>query len=72
VGCLLLSSGMACYSSEECMECLGQGLLGCKVGEGYLVLYEGVREFVGKDGVVVIPMVSSCVFLVYVKPLNCV
>jgi hypothetical protein len=54
------------------MECLGQGLLGCKVGGGYLVLYEGVRDFVGKDGVVVIQMVSGCVFLVNVKSLNCV
>jgi len=44
MGCLLLSSGMACYSSEECTSivCSDQGLLGCKVGAGYLVLYEGV------------------------------
>ena len=38
---------------------LGSGSLGCKVGGGYLVLYEGVKK-----GVVVIQMVSGCVFLV--------
>jgi len=72
MGCLLLSSGMACYSSEECMECWGQGLLGCMEGGVYLVLYEGVKDFVGKDSVVIIQMVSGCVFLVNVKLLNCV
>ena len=72
MGCLLLTSGMTCYSSEECTECSGRGLLGCKVGRGYLVIYEGVKDLVGKDGVVIIQMVSGCVFLVNVKPLNCV
>ena len=72
MSCLVLSSGMVCYGSEECMECLGWGLLGCKVGGGYLVLYEGVKDFVAKDGVVFIQLVSCCVFLVNVKSLNCV
>jgi len=72
MGCRLLTSGMACYGREECMECLGQGLLGCKVGGGYLVLYEGVKDFVGKDGVVIIQMASGYMFPVNVKPLNCV
>jgi len=30
------------------------GLLGCKVGGGYLVLDKGVKNFVGKDGLFVI------------------
>ena len=30
------------------MECLGHRLLGCEVGGGYLLLYEGVKIFVGK------------------------
>jgi len=37
--CRLLTSGMACYGSEECMECSGRGLLGCKMGGDYSVLY---------------------------------
>jgi hypothetical protein len=36
----------------------------------YVVLYEGDKEVVGKDGVVFIQKVSGCVFLVNVKPLN--
>ena len=40
IGCLLLSSEMACYISEECVDYLGQGLLGCMVLVVYLVLYE--------------------------------
>ena len=64
--------GLLCFASEECKECSGRGLLGCKVGGGYLVLDEGVKDFVGKDGLVIIQMVSSCVFLVDLKPLNCV
>jgi len=42
------------------------------VGGGYLVLDEGVKDFVGKDGFVVIQLVSGCLFFVDVKPLNCV
>jgi hypothetical protein len=42
------------------------------VDGGYLVLDEGVKDFVGKDGLVVIQMVSGCVFFVDVKPLDCV
>jgi len=70
MGCLVFYSGMACCGGGECMECSGQGLLVCKVGGVYLVLYEGVKDFVGKDGVVVIQMVSGCVFLVNVKCLS--
>ena len=40
------------------------------MGGGCLVLYEGVKDFVGKDGMVVIQTVSGCVFLVNIKPLN--
>ena len=47
--CRLLGSGMVCYGSKDCMECSGQGFLGCEVGWVYLVLYEGVKVFVGKD-----------------------
>jgi hypothetical protein len=70
MGHLVLCSGTACCGGGECMECSGQGLLVCKVGGGYLVLYEGVKNFVGKDSVVVIQMVSGCVFLVNVKCLS--
>ena len=47
--CRLLGSGMACYGSEDCIECSGLGLLGCEVGWVYFVIYEGVKVFVGKD-----------------------
>lgn len=50
----------------------GSGPLRMYGGGVYLVLYEGVKDFVGKDSVVIIQMVFVCVFLVYVKPLNCV
>jgi len=42
------------------------------VGGGYWVLDEGVKDFVGKDGLVVIQTVSGCVFFVDVKPIDCV
>jgi len=44
MGCRQLTGGVDCYGSEECMECSGRGLLGCREGGGYLVLYEGVKE----------------------------
>jgi len=70
MGYLLLSSGMAYYISEKCTECSGQGLLGCVRDGIYFFLYERFKNVVGKDGVVVFQMVSVCVFLVNVKPLN--
>jgi hypothetical protein len=54
------------------MECLGQGCLGHVRAWGYSVLNEGVKNFVGKDGVVVIQMVAGCVFVVNVKSVGCV
>jgi hypothetical protein len=34
-------------------------LLGC---EGGIWFYEGVKDFVGKDGMVIVKMVAGCVF----------
>jgi len=59
---------MACFLGEEwiCMECFGQGRLGC-VGWELFGFYEGVIDFVVKDNVVVIQMVAGCVFNVDVR-----
>ena len=35
------------------MECLGQGCLGC-VGWELFGFYEGVKDFVGKDSIIII------------------
>jgi hypothetical protein len=48
------------------MECLGQGCLEC-VGWELFDFYKGVKDFVGKDSVVLIQMVAGCVFNVDVK-----
>jgi len=64
---------MACFLGEEwiCMECLGQGCLGC-VGWELFGFYDGVEDFVGKDSVVVIQMVAGCMFNVDVKSFDSV
>ena len=63
---------MACYGREEFKVCSGRGLLRCEVCRGRLVLYEGVKDFFGNDGVVVIQTGFSCVLILNVKSFNCV
>ena len=37
---------------------------------GCIQFYEGVRDFVGKDGMVIVEVVASCVYDVYMESLN--
>jgi len=51
--------GWLSYGTEECKECSSRCHLVCKLGGGYLVLDEGVKDFVGKDDLVVIQILWS-------------
>ena len=54
---------------------------GCGMDGGFLVLvasggvgciqfYEGVKDFVGKDGMFIVKVVAGCMFSVYVEPFH--
>ena len=50
------------------MESFGQGCLGY-MREGAIWFYEGVKDFVGEDGMVIIQVVAGCMFHMDVKTL---
>jgi len=39
---------------------------------GYIQFYEGVKNFVGKDGMVIVEVGAGCMCDVYMEPLNSV
>ena len=57
---------------KVCMESLGLDCFWVCGGYGLFGFYEGVKDFVGKDGVVIIQLVADCVLSVNVEPFNCI
>ena len=57
---------------EVCLESLGLGCFWVSWGKGLFGFYEGIKDFVGEDGVVIIQMVAGCMFLVNAESFDCI
>jgi hypothetical protein len=56
--------------AEGIVKCGGGRVWVSLGGVGCIQFYEGVKVFVGKDGMVIVEVGASCMYDVYVEPLN--
>jgi len=55
---------------EGIVKCGGSGVWVALGGVGCIKFYNGVKYFVGKDGMAIVDVVASCMYDVYIESLN--
>jgi hypothetical protein len=56
--------------AEGIVKCGGGRVWVALEGVGCIKFYEGVKDFVGKDGMVIAEVVAGCTYDVYMESLN--